>query len=239
MSAAEASSGDSSSITPRGRVPASTKIVYGLGQAAEGLKNTAFGLFLLFYYNQVLGLPGTLAGLALGIVARVRRILRSAGRFDLRQLPLEVRPPSSVHVRRDPSDGDRLLSAVLAAGARRLGAVRLAVHVRNADARRHGAVSRAAHRARCRAVGRFRRAHVDRRRAAIPRDVRRTARDRHRLRRVLQDHRRVRAGAVQRGGVFAVCADARHSDGGGDVRVRVGHARPDRPAAAIGSSGSG
>ncbi len=49
------------------RVPASTKIVYGLGQAAEGLKNTAFGLFLLFYYNQVLGLPGTLAGLALGI----------------------------------------------------------------------------------------------------------------------------------------------------------------------------
>ena len=44
-----------------------TKIVYGLGQGAEGLKNTAFGLFLLFYYNQVLGLPGTLAGLALGI----------------------------------------------------------------------------------------------------------------------------------------------------------------------------
>ena len=44
-----------------------TKIVYGLGQGAEGLKNTAFSLFLLFYYNQVLGLPGTLAGLALGI----------------------------------------------------------------------------------------------------------------------------------------------------------------------------
>jgi len=67
MSAAEASRVDSSSIMPRGRVPASTKIVYGLGQAAEGLKNTAFSLFLLFYYNQVLGLPGTLAGLALGI----------------------------------------------------------------------------------------------------------------------------------------------------------------------------
>ena len=45
----------------------STKLVYGLGQGAEGLKNTAFGIFLLFYYNQVLGLPGTLAGLALGI----------------------------------------------------------------------------------------------------------------------------------------------------------------------------
>ncbi len=60
---------DGGSITARGsgRIPVSTKIVYGLGQAAEGLKNTAFGLFLLFYYNQVLGLPGTLAGLALGI----------------------------------------------------------------------------------------------------------------------------------------------------------------------------
>lgn len=44
-----------------------TKLAYGVGQAAEGLKNTAFGIFILFYYNQVLGLSGTLAGLALGI----------------------------------------------------------------------------------------------------------------------------------------------------------------------------
>ncbi len=44
-----------------------TKLAYGVGQAAEGLKNTAFGIFVLFYYNQVLGLSGTLAGLALGI----------------------------------------------------------------------------------------------------------------------------------------------------------------------------
>jgi Na+/melibiose symporter-like transporter len=54
-------------MTAGDRIPATTKIVYGLGQAAEGLKNTAFSLFLLFYYNQVLGLPGTLAGLALGV----------------------------------------------------------------------------------------------------------------------------------------------------------------------------
>ena len=45
----------------------STKAYYGIGQFAEGLKNTSFGLFVLFYYNQVLGVSGTLCGLALGI----------------------------------------------------------------------------------------------------------------------------------------------------------------------------
>jgi len=44
-----------------------TKLSYGIGQVAEGLKNTAMATFVLFYYNQVLGLSGTLAGLALGI----------------------------------------------------------------------------------------------------------------------------------------------------------------------------
>lgn len=43
------------------------KFTYGFGQAAEGLKNGAFGVFLFFYYNQVLALSGTLAGLAVGI----------------------------------------------------------------------------------------------------------------------------------------------------------------------------
>ena len=44
-----------------------TKFLYGLGQAAEGLKNGAFGVFLLFYYSQVLGLGASYAGLAVGI----------------------------------------------------------------------------------------------------------------------------------------------------------------------------
>ncbi|MGE0625336.1 MAG: MFS transporter [Pseudomonadales bacterium] len=44
-----------------------TKLTYGFGQAGEGLKNGAFGVFLFFYYNQVLALSGTLAGLAVGI----------------------------------------------------------------------------------------------------------------------------------------------------------------------------
>jgi Na+/melibiose symporter-like transporter len=44
-----------------------TKLTYGFGQAGEGLKNGAFGVFLFFYYNQVLALSGTYAGLAVGI----------------------------------------------------------------------------------------------------------------------------------------------------------------------------
>ena len=48
-------------------VPFTSKLAFGVGQYAEGLKNTAFSAFVLFYYNQVLGLPGTLAGAALFI----------------------------------------------------------------------------------------------------------------------------------------------------------------------------
>lgn len=43
------------------------KLAYGIGQAAEGVKNNAFELLLFFYYNQVLGVPGTLAGAAVAI----------------------------------------------------------------------------------------------------------------------------------------------------------------------------
>ena len=42
-----------------------TKFAYGIGQLAEGLKNSALSTFVLFYYNQVLGLSGTLAGTAI------------------------------------------------------------------------------------------------------------------------------------------------------------------------------
>jgi Na+/melibiose symporter-like transporter len=49
------------------RLGVGTKFAYGFGQAAEGLKNGAFAVFLFFYYVQVLGLSGTYAGLAVGI----------------------------------------------------------------------------------------------------------------------------------------------------------------------------
>jgi GPH family glycoside/pentoside/hexuronide:cation symporter len=40
----------------------STKLGYGVGQVSDGVKLTSFSIFLFFYYNQVLGLSGSLAG---------------------------------------------------------------------------------------------------------------------------------------------------------------------------------
>ena len=48
-----------------GAVPFSIKAAYGTGSVAEGIKNSVFNSFLLFYYTGVLGLPGSLAGTAL------------------------------------------------------------------------------------------------------------------------------------------------------------------------------
>ena len=42
------------------------KFNYGVGQAAEGLKNGAMGSFLLFYYSQVLGMSPGLAAIGIG-----------------------------------------------------------------------------------------------------------------------------------------------------------------------------
>lgn len=47
------------------RLPLSVRLSYGVGEMAEGVKSGALETFLFFYYVQVLGLPGTLAGLAL------------------------------------------------------------------------------------------------------------------------------------------------------------------------------
>ncbi|MCW5891100.1 MAG: MFS transporter [bacterium] len=43
----------------------STKLFYGLGAVAFGVKDNGFSFFLLLYYNQVLGLPEAWVGLAL------------------------------------------------------------------------------------------------------------------------------------------------------------------------------
>ena len=48
------------------RVPLATKAFYSLGASGEAIKNAAFG-FLLIFYNQVLGLSGTMTGIALAI----------------------------------------------------------------------------------------------------------------------------------------------------------------------------
>ena len=49
------------------RLSLPTMVAFGVGQAAEGFKNQAFNVFLLFYYQQVVGIPGSLTGLALAI----------------------------------------------------------------------------------------------------------------------------------------------------------------------------
>ena len=48
-------------------VSTSSKLSFGIGSAAEGIKNVAFSLFLLFFYVQVHGLSASLAGAALFI----------------------------------------------------------------------------------------------------------------------------------------------------------------------------
>ncbi|MFT5098553.1 MAG: GPH family glycoside/pentoside/hexuronide:cation symporter [Planctomycetaceae bacterium] len=49
------------------KLPLTTKMYWGVGQIGEGVKNAAFNSFLLFYYNQILGVSATLTALALGI----------------------------------------------------------------------------------------------------------------------------------------------------------------------------
>lgn len=43
------------------------KALYGIGEISNSIKTYTFGLFLLFFYTSVLGLPGTLVGVATAI----------------------------------------------------------------------------------------------------------------------------------------------------------------------------
>lgn len=52
---------------PTQKIPVVNKIGYATGQIADSAKFVAFDTFLFFYYNQVLGLSGTLAGLSVAI----------------------------------------------------------------------------------------------------------------------------------------------------------------------------
>lgn len=51
------------------------KYAYSIGRAAEGIKTRAFEFFLFFYYVQVLGLSGSLSGLAVGIALIVDAVI--------------------------------------------------------------------------------------------------------------------------------------------------------------------
>ena len=54
-------------MTAPQKIPLATKTLYGTGSVASGIKDTAFNVFLLFFYTQVAGLSGALAGVAIFI----------------------------------------------------------------------------------------------------------------------------------------------------------------------------
>lgn len=49
------------------RLKVSTRFAFGAGGIPETLKNSVWDMFILFYFTQVLGLPGSLAGIAIAI----------------------------------------------------------------------------------------------------------------------------------------------------------------------------
>ena len=51
-------------MQPSNKIPLRTKLAFGIGAAGENVAVFGFSSFVFFYYSQVLGLPGTLAGLA-------------------------------------------------------------------------------------------------------------------------------------------------------------------------------
>ncbi|RJF85916.1 MFS transporter [Sphingomonas cavernae] len=53
------------------RVPIGTKLAYGFGAVAYGIKDNGFSVFLLLFYNQVVGLPADRVGLAIMIALLV------------------------------------------------------------------------------------------------------------------------------------------------------------------------
>lgn len=52
---------------PQGRVGLGTKLAYGFGSIAYGIKDNGFQTLLMLYYNQVVGVPAHLVGLAMMI----------------------------------------------------------------------------------------------------------------------------------------------------------------------------
>jgi Na+/melibiose symporter-like transporter len=61
-------------MVPTRRSSLSTKLFYGSGAIAFGIKDAGFNTFLLVYYNQVLGLDPFLAGLALALAVMLDAI---------------------------------------------------------------------------------------------------------------------------------------------------------------------
>ena len=57
------------------RLGLGTKLSYGFGAVADGVKNAAFNTYLLLYFNQVVGVPATIVGTALACTLLVDAIV--------------------------------------------------------------------------------------------------------------------------------------------------------------------
>jgi len=77
------------------RLGLTAKVLYGVGEVSNAGKGALFGLYLLFFYTSVMGLPGTLAGAAAAIgLAWDATIDPLIGRLsDRARLPLGRRHP--------------------------------------------------------------------------------------------------------------------------------------------------
>jgi GPH family glycoside/pentoside/hexuronide:cation symporter len=54
-------------LAPSAPVPLGTKLAYGFGAVAYGIKDNGFSVFLLLFYNQIVGLPAESVGLIIGL----------------------------------------------------------------------------------------------------------------------------------------------------------------------------
>nr|WP_321361664.1 MFS transporter [uncultured Hyphomonas sp.] len=59
----------------KARVPWATKLVYGVGTIAFGIKDNGFNALLMIYYNQVVGLPAAWVGMAIMIAMAADAVL--------------------------------------------------------------------------------------------------------------------------------------------------------------------
>lgn len=67
MQSGEEAAGRGTDAAHPARVPFSTKLAYGSGAITYGIKDNGFAVFLLIFYNQVMGLPADLVGMAVMI----------------------------------------------------------------------------------------------------------------------------------------------------------------------------
>ena len=85
---AAAMSAEESHSTPRSGVSLATKLYYGFGSVAYGVKDNGFAYLLLLFYNQVLGLPAAVGGRGHHDRADRRRDHRPDRRLRVGQPPL-------------------------------------------------------------------------------------------------------------------------------------------------------